>query len=185
MGLETAHPDALARLNKRMTLDVVPTRGGVPRAARHRAPRVRPAEARRSCRHDEARWHGRCRSIDLALRVRRVGVLRDSDARRQRRDGGAAATGDRAPAPPRISSERRGVRRRALGRRRVFADLWDIERFFDCACSPHARRLRQIEREQRRPTPVLCAMRPRELARDVRISTSRSSAPASAAPCWR
>ena len=42
-------------------------------------------------------------------------------------------------------------------RMRVFADLWDIERFFDCDCSPaRAHRLRMMNREQRVPEPVAC-----------------------------
>ncbi len=41
---------------------------------------------------------------------------------------------------------------------RVFADLWDVERLFDCGCS-HARaaRLAEMNREQRVPPPVGCA----------------------------
>ena len=42
-------------------------------------------------------------------------------------------------------------------RLRVFADLWDIEQFFDCDCSPaKGERLRQINREQRLTPPVSC-----------------------------
>jgi hypothetical protein len=45
----------------------------------------------------------------------------------------------------------------SLGGLRVFADLWDIEQFFDCTCSPARRdRLRQINRAQTRPAPVTC-----------------------------
>jgi hypothetical protein len=41
---------------------------------------------------------------------------------------------------------------------RVFADLWDIARLFDCACSQaRAARLAQMNREQRVPPPVGCA----------------------------
>jgi hypothetical protein len=39
----------------------------------------------------------------------------------------------------------------------VFADLWDIERFFDCGCSPaRAARLRDMNRRQRPAPPVTC-----------------------------
>jgi hypothetical protein len=40
---------------------------------------------------------------------------------------------------------------------RVFADLWDIERFFACACSPaRAARLAAMNREQRVVDRVVC-----------------------------
>jgi hypothetical protein len=45
----------------------------------------------------------------------------------------------------------------SLGRMRVFADLWEIERFFDCACSSSRRdRLQQINRAQNLPVPLPC-----------------------------
>ena len=49
---------------------------------------------------------------------------------------------------------------------RVFADLWDIERLFDCACSQdRAARLRADEPEQRVPPPVaVCAVPDVDLA---------------------
>jgi hypothetical protein len=41
---------------------------------------------------------------------------------------------------------------------RVFADLWDVGRFFDCGCSgDRASRLRAMNREQRVPPRVVCA----------------------------
>jgi hypothetical protein len=41
---------------------------------------------------------------------------------------------------------------------RVFADLWDIARLFDCGCSrERAARLSRMNREQRVPPPVACA----------------------------
>jgi hypothetical protein len=41
---------------------------------------------------------------------------------------------------------------------RVFADLWDVDRFVDCACSPtRVDRLRVMNREQRPPASVVCA----------------------------
>jgi hypothetical protein len=40
---------------------------------------------------------------------------------------------------------------------RVFADLWDVERFYSCKCSPtRASRLTAMNREQRVPEPVAC-----------------------------
>jgi hypothetical protein len=41
---------------------------------------------------------------------------------------------------------------------RVFADLWDIERLYDCTCSrERAARLARMNREQAAPPPVACA----------------------------
>ena len=40
---------------------------------------------------------------------------------------------------------------------RVFADTWDVEKFYDCACSPRrARRLEQMNLMQIAPPPVQC-----------------------------
>ena len=45
----------------------------------------------------------------------------------------------------------------AIGRGRVFADLWALERFDSCRCSPERRaRLRVINETQRIPAPILC-----------------------------
>jgi hypothetical protein len=39
----------------------------------------------------------------------------------------------------------------------VFADLWDISRFFTCACSPaRAERLRTMNLTQQVAAPVAC-----------------------------
>ena len=105
IGLETVHPEALARLNKRMTVD----------AFRRAAAFLR--------RHDIALRvfvllnppfvpAGRGRRVGVPVdrprrRVRRHGVLGHSDARRQRRDGGAAAT---RSCPPRLPASRGGRR---------------------------------------------------------------------------
>ena len=44
-----------------------------------------------------------------------------------------------------------------LGQGRVFADLWDIEKFHTCQCSPvRAARLNEMNRTQRIPPPILC-----------------------------
>ena len=45
-----------------------------------------------------------------------------------------------------------------LGRGRVFADLWEIERLFDCSCSQlRTARLAEMNRTQRAPEPIVCA----------------------------
>ena len=45
----------------------------------------------------------------------------------------------------------------SLGRGRVLADLWDIEKFYDCSCSPvRAARLAEMNRTQQVAPPVIC-----------------------------
>jgi radical SAM enzyme (TIGR01210 family) len=45
-----------------------------------------------------------------------------------------------------------------LARGRVFSDLWDIERFYSCSCSPARNaRLGAMNRTQKIPAPILCA----------------------------
>ncbi len=46
-------------------------------------------------------------------------------------------------------------------KRRVFADLWDIERFYDCVCSPRrAARLALMNSSQIIPAPIECGLCP-------------------------
>ena len=154
VGLETVHPDVLARLNKRFTV----------------------ADFQRSAAFLTAN--------DIALRVflllrppflseaegvvwakRSLDVAFDSGAEvccviPTRAGNGAmealAASGDYAP-PSLPSLEAVQEYGLGLARGRVFADLWDIERFFDCAySSARAARLTEMNRTQMMPTPVVC-----------------------------
>jgi uncharacterized Fe-S cluster-containing MiaB family protein len=62
-------------------------------------------------------------------------------------------------APPTLRSLERSVERGlAFGRGRVFADLWDIERIFDCPTCSHARadRLARMNLSQAIEPPVAC-----------------------------
>ena len=117
IGLETAHPDVLARLNKRMTLDAF-RRAADSCASTASRCACSSCSARRSCRRT-TRSSGRCRSLDVAARLRRGCLRGDSDARRQRRDGSARRRVHAAAA----AGARGGRRVRALARRR-------------CACLP-------------------------------------------------
>ena len=151
IGLETAHEPTLARLNKRMTVetfrraaDFVVSNGMALRVFVLLNPPFMPgAEAEE--------WA--CRSIDVAAdcgaEVCSILPTRDVSAIMP------------APGPyerPRLSSLERvvayGLRR---GDIRVFADLWDVEKCFDCACSrARAARLRDMNRSQAVAAPVLC-----------------------------
>jgi radical SAM enzyme (TIGR01210 family) len=153
IGLETAHPEVLARLNKRMTLDAF--RKAADFLHRHdialrvfvlfSPPFMPPGEA--------VEWA--CRSIDLAAEC---GATACSVIPTRGGNGAMEALGD-AFTPPRLPALE-SVIEYGLSRQagmRVFADLWDIERFFSCTCSlTRAARLAAINREQRVTSPVSC-----------------------------
>ena len=161
IGLETAHPEVLARLNKRMTTDTL--RKAADFLHRHDialrvfvllSPPFMPAE-------QAVEWA--CRSIDLAADC---GATACSVIPTRGGNGAMEALGD-AFTPPRLpaleSVIEYGLRQRRAGpfgpadSMRVFADLWDAERFFSCDCSPaRAKRLAAMNRDQRVQEPVAC-----------------------------
>jgi len=152
IGLETANEDVLSRLNKRMTLDSF--RRAADFLRRHdialrvfillRPPFMRPEE--------DVEWA--CRSIGEAVAC---GATVCSIIPTRGGNGAMEALGDDYT-PPRLR-DLESVIEYGLSRRdvRVLADLWDIERFFDCACSPQrAARLRTMNRDLRVPERVSC-----------------------------
>lgn len=154
MGLETAHPDVLARLNKRLTLD------GFRRAAdflREHSLALRVFILVKPPFLDEsAALEWACRSLDFAFAGgATVAVLIPT-----RPGNGAlealAAAGEFAP--PRLATLEAtldyGV---GLGRGRVFADLWNLEPFAACPACFGARRerLARTNHEQTvQPRPI-------------------------------
>ena len=155
VGLETIHPDILARLNKRFTVADFERAAGF--LATHeialrvflllRPPFLTEAEG--------VTWAKR--SLDAAF----DGGAAVCCVIPTRAGNGAmealAASGDYAP-PTLPSLE--AVQEYGLGLKqgRVFADLWDIGRFFTCACSPaRAVRLGEMNRTQTTLPPVVCA----------------------------
>ena len=150
VGLETAHPEVLARLNKRMTLESFDeaaaflTGNGL--ALRVfvllQPPFLAPAES--------LTWA--CRSIDHA-RAAGASVCAVIPTR-----GGNGAMASVGFTPPRLPALEAAVEYGiAGGGMRVFADEWDLPRFFDCRCSPaRAGRLRAMNRTQRMVPPVEC-----------------------------
>ena len=182
IGLETAHPEALARLNKRMTLDAF--RRAADFLHRHDialrvfvllSPPFMPAG-------EAVEWA--CRSIDLAAEC---GATACTVIPTRGGNGAMEALGD-AFVPPQLPALE-AVMEYGLGLRRagpfgpaggssghadrragpfgpagtaaamrVFADLWDIERFFTCECSAaRAKRLAAMNRAQRIAAPIVCA----------------------------
>ena len=155
MGLETAHPDVLRRLNKGMTLDdferaasfLVRNGVGVRAFLLLRPPYLDETEG--------VAWAKRSLDFAFDAGVECCVVI-------PTRDGNGAMERLRAEglwAPPRIESLEEvleyGV---GLPRGRVFADLWDIEKLFHCPrCGPaRARRLDAMNREQAAAPPVVC-----------------------------
>lgn len=152
MGLETAHEPTLARLNKQMTLDAF-TRAAAFLGEHDIDLRVFVLLNPPFLRGDAAiEWA--CRSIDLAATV---GATACSVIPLRSGNGAIEALGPDVERPSLAALEavvEYGLRRRGL---RVFADLWDVERLFDCACSPaRAGRLRLMNRLQRVTAPVPC-----------------------------
>ena len=152
IGLETAHPETLARLNKRMTVESFRRAAGF--LVEHDVDlRVFVLLNPPSLKGDEAiEWA--CRSIDLAVEC---GATVCSVIPTRNGNGAMEALGD-AVERPRLSALERVVEYGlSLGRLRVFADLWDIDRFYDCECSSARReRLRQMNQTQAFPSLVSC-----------------------------
>jgi radical SAM enzyme (TIGR01210 family) len=155
MGLETAHPDALERLNKRMTV------GDFQRAAAALTTRgigvrvfllVHPPFI---AAHEQAAWLAR--SVDVAFDCGASAVSLIPT----RAGNGAldALTGTMAHREPALDDLEQALGTAlSQGRGRVFADLWDIARFTHCTVCATARhrRLLHMNLTQRVAPPVRC-----------------------------
>lgn len=164
VGLETVHQDALAALNKRMTLDDFANAAAF--LARHAIPlRVFVLlDPPFVPHHDAAEW-----ALSSVRTARSVGA--SVCAVIPVRGGNGALDALPVEQRPRLGlRDLEWVMQESLSdaggpagpppraRMRVFADLWDIERLFDCACSrDRAARLARMNREQTVPPPVTCA----------------------------
>ena len=149
IGLETAHSETLGRLNKRMTLDTF--RRAASFLTDHDIDlRVFVLLNPPFLTGDEAvEWA--CRSIEVAARCGAAvcSVIPT------RSGNGTMETLDDVETPRLPALERVIAYGLSLGRLRVFADLWDIERFFDCECSAARRdRLALMNRTQALPAPM-------------------------------
>jgi radical SAM enzyme (TIGR01210 family) len=153
IGLETAHPGVLARLNKKMTVESFRRAAAFLREndidlrvfVLLSPPFMRASEA--------VEWA--CHSLDLAAAC---GATAATVIPTRGGNGTLEAIGDLF-APPRLTALEATIEYGlSTGGMRVFADLWNIERFFDCDCSSRrAVRLATINREQRWSTAVVCA----------------------------
>jgi uncharacterized Fe-S cluster-containing MiaB family protein len=155
VGLETVHRDALAGLNKRMTVEEFADAAAF--LSRHGIalrvfvlldPPFVP-------HHEAAEW-----ALSSVRTAASVGA--SACVVIPVRGGNGAIDALPVESRPRLGlrdlewvvqealSDRRGMR--------VFSDLWDIERLFDCQCSKdRVARLASMNREQRVPAPVACA----------------------------
>ena len=169
MGLETAHPDALARLNKGCTLDDFAAAARA-LAAHGVGLRVFLLVHPPFVPHDE-RTPWLLRSIDAADRRRRVGDRADSDPRRYRRDGGADGGGPVRAAvagharrrggagdPPRGRSRARPRRPVGSGGVRHLSGV--PRRATGAAAAPQPRAARARSRSRATPAPRATRRRP-------------------------
>ena len=150
IGLETAHPDVLTRLNKRMTVEDFFRSAGF---LREQDIDVRAFILLQPpfLRVDEAvEWGGR--SLDVAFDAG-ASVCSVIPTR-----GGNGVMEMLGAVPPSLTALESVVEYGiAIGRGRVFADLWNLDRFDSCRCSPERRaRLQQMNETQRIQAPILC-----------------------------
>jgi radical SAM enzyme (TIGR01210 family) len=157
MGLETVHPDALERLNKRMTVAdfrraaaALADRGLGLRVFLLIAPPFVPPD-------EQDAWL--LRSLDVALSL---GASVTSLVPTRSGNGAVEAlTGQgsfRAPTLADIERSLASAVAAAAGRGSVFVDLWDLERFVECRACEAARRARlhAVNLSQSNLPPVRC-----------------------------
>ena len=155
MGLETVHPDVLPRLNKRMTLDLFA--GAAARLRRERVALRAFVLVKPPFLSEEEALDWAVRSTEYAFDqgagvVSLIPVRAGNGALDALAESGAFA-------PPRLATLEEALERGlGLGRGRVFADLWDLHRFADCAsCLPQrAARLHAMNLSQAILPAVAC-----------------------------
>ena len=152
VGLETVHPGVLEKLNKRMTLDSFQRAAEFLRRQKIdlrvfillRPPFLSEVEG--------VEWA--CRSLDFAAKC---GATACSIIPVRGGNGAMESLGTGFARPSLQSLERVVEYGLSLKRFRVFADLWAIERFFDCDCSAkRSARLRRINHTQIASSKVVC-----------------------------
>jgi uncharacterized Fe-S cluster-containing MiaB family protein len=158
MGLETAHPEALERLHKRMTVgdfaraaEALTGRGVGLRVFLLIAPPFIPPDER-------AAWLGR--SLDVAFSCgASVVSLVPTRPGNGALEALAAEGVFRVPTLADIEGAVASAHAFAGGRGRLFIDLWDLDRFGGCAdcLGPRRDRLHAINLEQRVSPSVACA----------------------------
>jgi archaeosine synthase beta-subunit len=161
MGLETIHPEILPRLNKQMTLDDFSTAATF---LRREEIDIRAfILLRPPWLTEEEGLHWALRSIEFAFNhgagcCSVIPVRSGNGMMESLREQGESA-------PPRLSTLESVLNEGlAMGRGRVFADLWDAARFAHCPACAEARitRMAKMNLAQRPFPPIECALCPRE-----------------------
>jgi radical SAM enzyme (TIGR01210 family) len=157
MGLETAHPQTLARLNKRMTVEQF---GAASEVLRRNGVALRVfVLVKPPFQTDEEAWEGCRRSIEFAFSC---GATVVSLIPTRGGNGALQALAQQGEfRPPRLELLEAAVEYGIhLGHGRVFADLWDLEKFSTCShCfARRAERLGRINLTQQLEPPVTCAL---------------------------
>ena len=162
MGLETAHPGALARLNKGCTVDDFAAAAAA-LAAHGVGLRVfllvhPPFVAR----DERSAWLRR--SIDVAVdagasTIALIPTRGDTGAMPALAELGEFAPPTLADLETSAARALHSVQRSVQSRVRIVADLWDLQAFATCADCLDARRARLLRQnvEQRVPGPIACA----------------------------
>ena len=152
MGLETVHPEVLPRLNKRMTLEMF---SGAAEFLREDEIDMRAfVLLKPPFLSEEEGLIWAQRSVEFAFDC---GATAVSVIPVRRGNGALEEVGFQEP---RLQSLESGVAAAiALGRGRVFADLWDLARFSDCGACFEARqaRLHRMNLSQSVEPPIECA----------------------------
>lgn len=150
IGLETSHPEVLERLNKRMTVEDFRAAAGFLRDHDIDVRAFILLQPPFMAADEAVEWA--CRSIDTAFDA---GASVCSVIPTRGGNGAMEALG--ALPPPLVALESVLEYGMAVGRGRVFADLWNIERLLVCRCSAaRVERLRTMNATQRIPGSILC-----------------------------
>lgn len=154
VGLETVHPETLERLNKQMTLADFETAA---RWLRREQIDLRVfLLLRPPFQTEEEGSFWAQRSLEAAFAAGATACCLIPTRAGNGALEALAASGEYSP-PNLVSLEAAQEFGLQLGSGRVFADLWDIERFFRCDCSSaRAARLETMNRTQSVPPPVDC-----------------------------
>ena len=152
IGLETVHPSTLEKLNKRMTVESF--REAASFLQRNEID-LRVFILLRPPFQEEAEglaWA--CRSLDVAAEC---GAKVCSVIPTRGGNGAMEALGEIWQPPKLRSLEAAMEYGLSLKPLRVFADLWDVEKFYDCDCSAsRAGRLAEMNQTQQIPAAIAC-----------------------------
>jgi archaeosine synthase beta-subunit len=152
IGLETVQPGILEKLNKRMTIEIFEQAADYlenERVALRVFLMLRPPFV---TEREGVTWAERSIEYSAACAATACSIIPTRGG-----NGAMELIGD-AFEPPRLQSLERvieyGISR---GKCRVFADLWDVDRLFDCRCSPvRASRLDAMNHTQAVPQAISC-----------------------------